>query len=240
MKKLFLLIFLILVPLQTVTAEDYDFEDEEGFFDEEPKEVIADPLKFINKPIFKFNDFVFSRGVKPVIKVYEKVVPELARNSIKNFFVNLQSPIRVVNHTLQGNLKETGKEIGRFAINSTIGIGGLFDPATSEFKLKMKNEDFGQTFGKWGIGPGIYVQLPFFAPTNTRDFVGAFLNTPFSLSSYFFPHNKEYYYGMRGIEIFNRMVEVVPMVDMMQKNALDPYTFTRDGWSQYREKLVRE
>src|SRR5262249_8565075 len=117
-----------------------------------------------------FNDAI-DRGVaKPVAKGYKKVVPRFARTGVSNLFSNLDTIPTIFNDVLQGKLKQAGHDSGRFLLNTTVGLGGLFDPASAA-GMERNEEDFGQTLGKWGVKPGPYLMLPFLGPSTVRDTV---------------------------------------------------------------------
>lgn len=127
-----------------------------------------DPWRGYNEKVFKFNDFLDRALLKPLAEGYVKITPRVVRKSVGNFFSNLGEPIVFINDLLQAKPKEAGVDVLRFGINTTIGLGGLFDPAT-KVNLHKNNEDFGQTLGKWGVPSGPYLVIPFFPPTNVRD-----------------------------------------------------------------------
>lgn len=130
-----------------------------------------DPLEPMNKGVLSFNMALDKVIVRPITKTYLKVVPEPARKGMTNFLDNLLHPWYAVNALLQGKIDKFGTSLGRFVINSTIGIGGLGDPAT-KMKIERHKEDLGQTLAVWGIPSGPYLMLPFFGPSNFRDTVG--------------------------------------------------------------------
>ena len=133
---------------------------EEPFAEESPAPAIADPIEPLNRVLFVVNDKAYYWVMKPVARGYRAVVPEGVRLSVRNFFSNTGMPIRFVNNLLQGKIRNSGVELLRFALNTTAGIGGLFDPAKDDFRLVARDEDLGQTFGKYGLGHGLYIVLP--------------------------------------------------------------------------------
>tara|TARA_E500000331_G_scaffold357969_1_gene421906 strand:+ start:1558 stop:2259 length:702 start_codon:yes stop_codon:yes gene_type:complete len=134
-----------------------------------------DPLESTNRKIFKFNDVVDKTVFKPLALGYENVVPDTIRNGISNFFGNLSDLVTTIQHFLQLDFKKTTSSASRFLINSTIGILGFRDVA-SGMGIPKTNEDFGQTMGAFGVGPGAYLVLPFFGPSTVRDGVGKVLD----------------------------------------------------------------
>jgi phospholipid-binding lipoprotein MlaA len=130
-----------------------------------------DPLETTNRTIFKFNDVVDKAVLKPLAVGYENVIPETIRRGISNFFGNLSDLVTTLQHFLQLDFEKSTSSASRFLINSTVGILGFGDVA-SGMGIPKTNEDFGQTFGTYGVGPGAYLVLPFFGPSTVRDGVG--------------------------------------------------------------------
>src|SRR6185312_13486355 len=127
-----------------------------------------DPWQRVNRGTFKFND-AFDRAIAtPVARSYVRVVPQVVRTGVTNFFNNVTYPVTIVNALLQGQLKPFARDTGRLVVNTTIGIGGLFDPA-SRMGLALEDRDFGQTLGKWGLPSGPFLVLPFLGPSDVRD-----------------------------------------------------------------------
>ena len=134
---------------------------------------IADPLEPFNRAMFHFNDKLYFWALKPVAQGYGKVVPEVARVGVRNFFSNIASPIRIVNCVLQARFVDAVKELGRFAVNTVWGIGGLMDLASDNaVNLPKQDADFGQTLGVYGLGQGFYINWPIWGPSSPRDTVG--------------------------------------------------------------------
>ncbi len=223
--------------IENLEIED-DFEEDE--WDEEPEELISDPLEPVNRIIFKFNDKVYFWVVKPLATVYKKVLAEDVRMCIRNAFDNLMTPVRVVNNLLQGKAHDTGVELLRFTINSTMGIAGLGDPAQSEFQLTPRKEDLGQTFGTYGFGSGIYLNLPLLGPSNIRDAVGlvgdGFLD-PLSYISFGGDRTKAGVYAGKQI---NKASFTLGDYELFKETSLDPYAAIRDVYHQYRQGLIKD
>jgi phospholipid-binding lipoprotein MlaA len=218
----------------------FDLEEDDDFFEEDEEEVkISDPLKWFNRPIFKLNDKLYSWILRPTGKAYKKVVPKFVRGRFRDFFTNLKSPLRIVGNGLQGDVRQSIRETGSFIINSTIGLGGLFDPAGRQLKIVKKNEDFGQVFGKWGIKSGPYLQLPFMGPSNLRDTFASVIDGLFSPINYFFPHNSEGVIGLRALSIVDSTSRMIDRLDQVKRDSIDPYSFSRDAWMQLRERQVK-
>lgn len=229
-------------PMLLANAEEKDeslYEYEDVFEDEEIKK-IADPLEPLNRVFFHFNDKLYFWLLKPAATGYSKVVPEVARISVRKFFNNLTTPIRFVNSILQFKFGSAGIELGRFGINTTMGLLGLFDPARSQFGLKMQEEDLGQTFGVWwSAGPGFYIVLPVLGPSSFRDSIGLVGDSFLDPITYVNP----WIYDRLAIQAgdkFNRVSLVLGDYEDIKKDALDPYAAFRDIYHQYRENKVDE
>src|SRR5205823_3126289 len=153
--------------------------------DMEPEEY--DPWERWNEPMFDFNRRLDKYVLKPVAKGYNFVVPDEIQIMISNGFDNISFVPRLVNSLLQGKVKGAGRELGRFLINSTAGVGGRFVPAKDVFGILKSREDFGQTLGVWGVGSGPYLIVPFLEPLTVRDGVGKAVDSALDPLSYFLP-----------------------------------------------------
>lgn len=223
---------------------DREFEEDLGEYDEEPALSVADPLEPINRGFFWFNDKLYFYVLKPVVKVY-RVVPEPARRSVSNFFSNLFTPIRFGSSVLQLKIRDAGNEVIRFVVNTTLGIGGLFDPADKWFKIRKKDEDFGQVLGHYGAGPGFYLVLPFFGPSSLRDTVGRVGDGYMSpLYNHFIDTGHDLTFEERalikGWEFVNELSLDRDTYEMIKRDSLDPYTTIRNGYIQRREGQIEK
>src|SRR3954451_11493938 len=130
-----------------------------------------DPFETVNRGIYQFNEGVDKAILKPIAQGYRFVVPQFIRGSISNFFSNINDVVVMLNNVLQGKFTTAYSDFGRIAMNSTLGIVGLFDIA-SEAGIEKHDEDFGQTLGYWGVQDGPFLMLPFYGPSTVRDTVG--------------------------------------------------------------------
>ncbi len=221
---------------------DRDFEDD---FDDEfgdefgengdfvPKQLIADPLEGWNRGVFWVNDRLYFYLFKPVARGYRFVVPKPARISVDNFFKNLATPIRFANSVLQLNFYQGGTELYRFVVNSTVGVAGLFDPATSVGGVEREEEDFGQTLGYYGMGHGFYLVLPVIGPSSLRDGGGMLVDTFFDPIRYVSLDLVEYM-ALHGFKMANRLSLDPDTYEGIIRDALDPYLFIRSAYAQRR------
>lgn len=210
--------------------------------EEEPIEV-KDPYQSFNRAMFNFNDKLYFHVLKPIAKGYDFLVPQAAQKSVRKFFVNLRMPIRFFNCVFQAKITGADTEMVRFMINSSIGIGGFFDPATSYFHLARYNEDFGQTLGYHGAKEGFYIVWPFFGPSTLRDtfgFIGDAALNPLTYVSIFVEPS-----GVgTGVGALNYVNEVALDVgdnyESIKKSAVDPYIAIQDAYVQNRAKRIKE
>lgn len=205
---------------------------------EESSPTVADPLEPVNRAIFVFNDKAYFWVLKPVAQGYRAVVPQGARVSVRNFFSNLGTPIRLANNILQGKPKAAGTELLRFVINSTIGIAGLFDPARTGFHIEKRNEDLGQTLGRYGLGPGFYIVLPLLGPSTARDTVGLAGDLFADPLTYISDPSAET--GIRAFRSENEVSLSIGDYEDLKESSLDPYVAVRDAYVQNRARKVRE
>lgn len=240
-----LFIFLIALAPQVSAAEEGDaggddpFEDE-MLFDEEDNGGIADPLEPVNRVFFQFNDKLYFWALKPVATGYERTVAEDIRVSVRDFFYNLLSPIRIVNNLLQGKVKESGTETARFLINTTIGVAGFGDPAKHQFGLETSEEDFGQTLGKYGVGEGFYIVWPIFGPSNVRDTVGMAGDYFLSPLSYVSLATTIGSGAAKTTERINDVSLRLGDYEQFKESSFDPYLALRDAYRQYRNNEIND
>jgi phospholipid-binding lipoprotein MlaA len=220
-----------------ITAGEEDFTKGDEFpFEVEDEIFIADPLEPINRGIFWFNDKLYFYLLKPIARGYRWAVPEPWRIAVQNVFSNLATPIRLVNAGLQGKFSDAGNELARFTINTTIGIGGLFDTAKDHFDIRKIDEDTGQTLGHYGIGPGFYLVLPVLGPSNPRDAIGLLVDSRMDLL-YYLAEGRTYW-GLKAFDKINDLSIDKDTYEGIKKDALDPYLFVRDAFVQYRQNKI--
>ena len=195
-----------------------------------------DPWERLNRTTFKVNMAIDHAVARPVARGYQKVVPSPVRTSVSNFMDNLFYPITMVNDLLQLKFKGFGEDTGRFLLNTTVGIGGLFDPAT-KVGLDKHEEDLGQTFGYWGVRPGPYLMIPILGPSDVRDGVGKIGDGFLSPLSYV--NNNYIRYGVYGLYIVDVRYRLLPQ-DRLLDESYDPYSFLKNAYLQRRQYLVTD
>lgn len=194
-----------------------------------------DPLEPINRGIYTFNDAVDTTLLKPAAELYRGLVPRFVRTGVHNVFSNINDVIVALNNLLQGKFVNAVSDVGRIAVNTTVGLLGLLDVAT-EIGLEKHDEDFGQTLGYWGIGDGPYIVLPILGPSNLRDTVGVFVDFKTDPITYIDPtRDRNIVWGVRAV---NRRSELLEASKILETAALDPYEFVRDAYLQRRRNLV--
>lgn len=173
-------------------------------------------------------------------------MPENARSGIGNFFDNLFFPIRFANNLLQFKIKNSVDELGRFVINSTMGIAGFADVAYTTFDIKAHNEDFGQTLGFYGMGSGFHVVLPLFGPSNLRDIAGIFADTWVNPLNYItsrdtnlLKDNEQSLY-LTGFYTINKTSLHIEEYDAFKKDAIELYPYLRSFYEARRNQLISE
>jgi phospholipid-binding lipoprotein MlaA len=230
----------LLADAGSAASENADADDDLPFMDDDDTVLdVYDPLETINRGIFWFNDKMYFYVLKPIARGF-RYVPEPWRVSLKNFFNNLHAPVTIINATLQGKFADAGNELTRFATNTTLGIGGLFDPSKEHFGIRPKEEDTGQTLGHYGVGPGPYLVLPFLGPSNLRDGIGLFADSRMDLAYYIWgkdKHNYDYI-GAIAVKKINNLSLDKDTYEGIKKDTLDPYLFVRDAYYQYRQNQI--
>jgi phospholipid-binding lipoprotein MlaA len=195
-----------------------------------------DPAEPTNRAIFAGNQFIDRHVLKPVTNAYLEHVPEGARRSIHNFVTNLGEPAVLVNDVLQGNMGRAWTTTQRFAVNTTVGVAGLFDPAT-HWGLSHHTADFGQTFGVWGMGPGPSVQLPLLSFSNVRDTAGRIVGFVANPLDYVVPDATA---AGGGLDVVDTRAKLMPLTNQLEETSLDYYAALRSAMAQRRAALVEE
>jgi len=195
-----------------------------------------DPWERMNRATFRFND-KFDRAVaKPVARGYRKLTPHLVQTGVTNFLANLNEPVVMVNELLQGKFTPFMHDTSRLLVNSIIGIGGLFDPATP-MGIDKNDNDFGQTLGVWGIGSGPYFVIPFLGPSDVRDTFGRATDA-FGLDPRHYIRDPWTSYSLWALGFIDTRAHLLDVEAVLQ-GAYDPYSFLRNAYLQNRQFKVR-
>jgi phospholipid-binding lipoprotein MlaA len=194
-----------------------------------------DPFEPLNRGIYHFNDGVDTVLLKPAAEVYRGVLPQFVRTGVSNFYANINDVIVALNNLLQGKFLNAVSDVGRIVVNTTAGVLGVLDVAT-HIGLEKHDEDFGQTLGYWGIGPGPYVVIPLLGPSSVRDAIGRFVDFKTDPLTYVDPsRDRNILWGVRFV---NRRAELLETSKILETAALDPYEFLRDAYLQRRRNLI--
>jgi len=197
-----------------------------------------DPFEPWNRAMYDVHEVVDGKMIKPAVQAYVDVTPKPIQHGISNFFNNLDDVVSVVNDFLQWKLDKAGNDMGRVMLNSFFGLGGIIDIA-SDLQIEKGNEDFGQTFGYWGIPQGPYLFIPVLGPTTVRDGTGWIARAYASPLSYLVvdvPTRNILY----GIGFVDARAQALQAETFVEGAALDRYTFIRRAYLQRREYLVRD
>jgi phospholipid-binding lipoprotein MlaA len=211
--------------MAAATTSGEDFED--------------DPWEGFNEKMFWFNREILDRYIlKPVATAWDFVFPDPVQRGFHNFFDNLAVVRRVVNNTLQLKLTGAGTELTRFTINSTIGLVGFFDVAKDAFGIEQRDEDTGQTFGVWGMGPGPYLVLPLLTPLTVRDGIGYAFDIAMTPYMYFIPWYASM--GGRATEIVNERSLNLDRFERVAESTVDLYGAVRNAYLQRRAAAIKQ
>lgn len=193
-----------------------------------------DPWEGFNRAVFAFNDTLDYYFLKPIATGYDKVMPDPLQNGVTNFFSNAGEIVTIVNDLFQGKFKQAGLDSTRFLVNTTVGMFGFIDIG-SRIGLEKHDEDFGQTLGYWGVGPGPYLMLPFFGPNTLRDTAGK--GPDYFLSPYNAVDHELTRYSLRALDVVDLRTSLLEAEKLV---AGDRYSFFRDAYLQNREFLVND
>ena len=212
------IVSLLLSGCASLQGDDYAVYDEnEGF----------------NRWSYEVSDTVDRNVLVPVARGYQAVMPDFVEQRVTNVFANVRTLASSMNGFLQGKPGSGGEDFGRFVVNTTIGLGGLFDPA-ADIGLIAQEEDFGQTLATWGWRKSRYIYIPFLGPSTLRD-------APSAVISGMIPRlliGPDYPWGLSVLDLVNTRASLLTTTDVRDASALDPYTFTRDGYIQRRKYLI--
>lgn len=229
---------------QKTDSQIEDFEEE---FSEKETVEAADPLSAYNRSMTSFNDAFITYALNPISEAYGDVIPQPFRLGISNFIHNIQFPIRLANNLLQLKFQNSSDELESFLVNSTIGLGGLMDPAKNYMHIPTHDEDFGQTLGHYGAGSGFHIVLPFLGPSNIRDLVGIGLDAYASplvhvrgLDNYKIPNNLAQSLGIVAGALINKNSLNPGTYESLKKDAVDLYPFLKDIYEQKRNSDIAE
>jgi phospholipid-binding lipoprotein MlaA len=241
-RKIFLMTLALTIPIAGIRAQGVSSTNQTGqltpgqmpYFD-----AVNDPIEGFNRCSWAVNNWIFRGIIYPLSKGYNVIAPKPVRTSIGNCGHNLTYPVRLVNNCLQGKWKGAWEETKRFGVNSSVGLGGFFDPAT-KWKIGRSDEDFGQTLGKWGSTPWFYLMIPIIGPSNGRDAVGKIVDYPLDICFWigrayddeFWPET------IRPGITFNNLSDQASALKRQLDSQADPYQALRTLYSLNRQRLI--
>jgi len=233
-----------------IDTEEFNEEFDEEFgeeFNEKQITDIIDPLSGYNRFMTSFNDTFMIYVLDPISTTYNYLIPQPLRIGVSNFIRNLHFPIRFANNLLQLKFQNSSDELERFLVNSTVGLGGLMDPAKNYMQIPAHKEDFGQTLGHYGIGSGFHIVLPFLGPSNVRDLIGITADGYLSplvnardVVNYKIPDNFSQSAGIVAFYLINDKSLHLGEYESIKKDAIDLYPFLRDIYEQKRTSDIAE
>lgn len=223
---------------EKVRAESFDdLKDPfESQLDNLPQ--LQDPFERFNRGMYKVNETLLDYVIDPLARGYSTVVPEEGRIAVKNAFSNASAPVSFLGSLAQGDVAKTVKVVGRLLINSTVGVGGLFDVAQGHFGLDPVNEDFDQALGSYGIPAGPYIVLPFFGPSTARHAIGRAVDSLVNPTSYFAPFAVSA--GSTLGESVNAYSFNLDAKKDLDESAVDPYESVKHFYYGRRQSLIKE
>jgi phospholipid-binding lipoprotein MlaA len=195
----------------------------------------SDPLEGLNRAVYRFNEGLDKAVIKPLAEGYQAIAPAPLNRGITNIFSNLDDLASAANNLLQFKLGRAASDVGRVAVNTTIGMAGFFDVA-SNMDMPRYGEDFGQTLGTWGFEPGAFIVLPVLGPTTVRDGVG--LVADWYMDPITYIDHDVVRWSIRGLEIVDKRADLLGASRVLEQAALDPYAFMRDAYLQHRRSQV--
>ncbi len=195
----------------------------------------SDPFEPVNRKVYQFNYSIDKAITKPIAKTYSKYTPSVVRQGVRNFFKNLGMISTTLNNIFQLKLHKTPDDILRFTLNTTVGVGGLFDVA-SRLGIPKNNEDFGQTLGHWGVSPGPYLMIPFIGPHTLRDALGRPLDIVANPVSSLI-NDPSVTYPLAALQITDTRARLLTVTEIVDQQ-FDPYMFIRDNYLKRREALI--
>lgn len=235
-----LLAALVCAPVaraETVTVEPDAAGEPDPFDLELDAAAIPDPIEPVNRGIFAGNRVVDRVVLDPITRLYGQVVPDPVKRGVRNLFDNLNLPVVIANDLLQLRLRRAGSATARFALNSTFGLAGIFDPAR-EAGLEPHRADFGQTLGRYGVGPGVYLVLPLLGPSSARDAVGTLVDLALRPDTWLLPIPPRVLLG--GTWGISEREQHIEALDALEGSSVDFYAAIRTAYWMNREAFVRE
>lgn len=195
----------------------------------------GDPFESYNRSMHRFNDGLDRAIFKPVARGYNAIVPDPVNRGVTNFFGNLADVTSAINNVLQLKIGRALNDVGRILVNTTLGVFGFMDVA-SNMNIPKSGEDFGQTLGVWGMGPGPYIVWPILGPRTGRDTIGMVVD--WYTDPVYYVEDDTVRWSLRGLRFVDARADLLGASRIMEEAALDPYAFLRDAYLQKRRDKV--
>lgn len=223
--------------LSVVYAQQHDTDEDFSYGDSiNTCQQVYDPYEKFNRKMFAFNSVVDRLLLRPITIGYKRITNTFIRTRVSSFLDNLNTPVTVVNYGLQMNGNGVVKGLWRFIINTTFGIGGLYDVA-SKMEVVVKKQTLGSTLAYYGVSPGPYLVIPFFGSTNARDALDSmFTNNLFNPIMYYV--HDDFAMITLGLQVIDTRLALLPFTDYVDSSSTDPYITTRSAIHQNRESMV--
>ncbi|HDL6741999.1 TPA: MlaA family lipoprotein [Yersinia enterocolitica] len=218
-------------PTATITQAEQDAEDLYG------TPPVSDPWEGFNRKMHGFNNVLDRLVLRPVAAGYEKAIPDSVQSGVSRFFTNLGLPATALNQAMQGRPAHAGQSLGRFLVNSTVGIAGVFDPATHFGIPRRDGEDFGQTLATWGWRDSRYLVMPGLGPRTVRDAVAFVGDEQMALIARI--DSSSVTDKLLIMQMVDGRARLLPL-DQARKDAMDDYTFVREVWAQRRNRQIEQ
>ncbi|GIC75489.1 hypothetical protein FMO003_09150 [Moritella sp. F3] len=218
--------------------DDDDLFSDDSIIETESKTEISDPFYYFNKAMFHVNDKLYFWILRPTAVGYKAITPQFFRVGVANFFHNITMPIRFTSSLLQGDIESSGTELGRFAVNTTVGLLGVMDPAEDYLDWQPNNQDMGLTLGKYGIGNGPYIVWPIFGPSTLRDTVGK--GTDYFLSPLTYLQPDKLSITVQAVDKVNATYFSLGDYEAFKQAYIDPYERMKEFYIEYRAERVAE
>ncbi|MFT5881183.1 MAG: phospholipid-binding lipoprotein MlaA [Moritella sp.] len=226
------------LPDEEFLEDDDDLFADENLTPPAVETVVSDPFYYFNKAMFHFNDTLYFWLLRPTARGYEAITPQIVRTGVSNFFHNITTPIRFTSSVLQADIQGAGSELGRFLVNSTVGVLGLGDPAKHYLDWHANEQDLGLTLGKYGIGNGPYVVWPVFGPSTLRDSVGRTADSFLSPLTYIRPDKLSL--TIQAIDKVNATYFSLGDYEAFKNAYIDPYERMKEFYIEYRASRIAE
>jgi len=234
-----ILFFIHVLTLNLHVRAELNYKYNENYKnDEKTYDEVYDPYQKLNRKIFAFNSVLDHLILRPIAVGYKNITNDYTKARVGNFIDNINEPLTIVNYTIQLNANGTLKSLWRFIINTTLGVGGLFDIA-SKVNLNSNPQTFGNSLAHYGVGPGPYLVIPFFGGTNARDVTDSLFSNN-ALNPLKYSMHRDFKVIFASTKLVHDRTKILPFTDHVAKTSTDPYITIRTSIHQNREYRIHE